>query len=610
MVPAAAAQPDPPPGPKGVAVAPVPLLSLLLPFVGDEAFGKELGLSPEQAKRLVAFRQKVWDEKYTTVRRDYDAAKQNAAADAEFKAVLDAAQRERAGQLAARVAFAGPVVRGTREVSLDTDPRLANGRALARHPELVAALKLDDAQKRFVGVTQYWAAGPAGEPRAQLYLTPDQTAAAKALLGRETKAALRPEFDERVPGGPGASRGTPGPVSHLVAPDVQKELGLTDEQVKAVRALRSKLIAGRPNDPAVSPADEKKARDAVLADASAALKDLLTADQKARLGQIGRQYLAGRQPGWEFRPGGEAGKAIGVTDGQRKAYAAAAEARAAAVVEAVGAGEPLEKVRAAVAAADQAFEAAAGKILTADQQAKRKEWLGPPFTGGPSLGPSDPATAPGFAPGPPVELPAVLRAAQAVRYWDAVKVTPGQAGALAAALNTFRLEATTPKRPRDPLAGAAEAANAIEAALTADQRRRLEQLDLQAAAADSLATALVGTVRAPSAVGKELAVTDDQAKAIRAARAEFAELAALLDAAEPGPPAGKGVGEPRRKLRDALDAKILAVLTDGQKAKWQAMTGDPHPGFTKRPVEAGRAARPAGRRAVSRFLWSAAAPPA
>src|SRR5215218_10141329 len=84
--------------------APGALLPNLLPYVGDENFQKELGLTADQAKRLVAFRQKLWDEAYTTAPRDLKVADQHKATEAEFKAVLDAAQLKRATQLAAQLA--------------------------------------------------------------------------------------------------------------------------------------------------------------------------------------------------------------------------------------------------------------------------------------------------------------------------------------------------------------------------------------------------------------------------------------------------------------------------------------------------------------------------
>src|SRR5688572_9363794 len=62
--------------PGGPKVTSLPLTASLLAYVGDENFRKELNLSEEQAKKLLAFRQKLWDETYTTAPRDLKAAEQ------------------------------------------------------------------------------------------------------------------------------------------------------------------------------------------------------------------------------------------------------------------------------------------------------------------------------------------------------------------------------------------------------------------------------------------------------------------------------------------------------------------------------------------------------
>lgn len=763
MTAAAEAQPLGRPGQFKIATFPV--LSGLLPYVGDENFQKELGLSAEQAKKLVAFRQKIWDETYTTSPQERNLGEQNKAIEAEVKSVLDAKQLKRAKELATRIAWTnarfgpgfGPVG------GPEPDARTVSAYTLAQYPEIAAALKLDDAQMRLVEN----AGGPGGFGRTDdIYLSPDQTALAKAMRGDAPKAAFVEQYDPRtggfgggfIGGGGGGGRGgpfgtVPPPLRYLLSPDVQKDLGLDDKQVQAFADLQAKFPAARRFDPTKSPAEEKKAADALREEVAAAVAKQLTADQKKRFEEIQRQ----QRQGSEFAEGSELAKILGVTAEQRKARVAALEVHVAAVVKAVGSGEPAEKVKAAVEAAGKTRDAALEKILTADQQAKKADWLGKPFTGrippniggpsplvairrltfgryynqlnlasqypavraelnlsddqmtklreaaaevnqkfplqdvlsaaqdpnaekaekmmaersaavekalgeilkkeqmarlrelmiqqaeGPRMGGfvGDPLTAaavPGVAEalkltaeqkkqlqdntapparvltddqkaaikkmmGKPVNVaevfarpfgprlpaaPAIVSLAQNTAYWDVVKVESGQAAKLAAAFNRFNLAMADPERTPEQRTAAGEAGTKeVEGALKAEQRKRLEQLALQARAANSLVTALLGTPTTPSAVKKELAITDEQEKAIRAAPAELLELAEFLDRVEFAGPEGeprKDVTEMRMKLRDKLDAKVEAVLTADQRAKWKTMVGDPHSGFTKQPL--------------------------
>lgn len=784
-------QPGGQPGgfPGGAKAAPTPLTANLLPYVGDENFRKELRLSDEQAKKLLAFRQKVWDETYTTAARDVKIDERNKATEAEIKAVLDADQLKRATQLAAQIAWGAERLGGfgpgeSVVLSQKLDLRTISPTVLTKHPEIAAVLKLDDTQKKL-------AQGPRGFGTTDVYLTAEQAAAARAFVGESPKDALRAQRDPRTRGLDGGAGfptrlRIPPRVNYLLAADVQKELKLTEEQVKAATDLRPRYMPGRP-DTTLSPAATKKANDAVLFEAEAEVAKILTTDQRKRLDQIVRQ----QQPHWEFDEAGELGKAIGVTADQRKAEAAAAEVHAAAVVKAVASGEPLEKVRAAADAAEVAYYNTAAKILTADQLAKKQDWLGLPFKGsvrpppypnsppggfdrpppagnnpgppavrkltfgryfselttvanypgvraelklteeqakkvseaaaalsekfptrellsanqgadkgdkfmadrsafiekalggiltkeqrarlgelmiqqaeGPRTGPGggtvaapslpgvaeaikltddqkkkylDGAAAaevltddqkkaikemagkavdievvfarrgPGGGPGgdgpgpisgpPRAALPHTVTLARSTVFWDAIKVAPEQVNKLAAAFNEYTLATGGARRAADDRADAVAAVTkAVEATLTANQRARLEQLDLQQSAANDLVSALLGTPRNPAAVRKELAITDEQAKAIREADQEFEQLAGMLDAVEHDAASEprKEVRELRLKLRDRLDAKIEGLLTAEQRAKWKSMLGEPYAGFTKQPLHGGRFGGAAG----------------
>ncbi len=382
-----------------------PLLSRLLPYLGDENFQKELKLTEAQVKRLLALRQKVWDEIHTTAPKDLKAEEQNKSIAAALKASLDAGQLERASQLATRTAWSS---RGFASGKREGAPRTVTASTLAAHGEIAAALRLDETQATLVEVSGkgsgkkkgVWGTdGESGffDRSTTIYLTPEQTAAAKALLGEAPAGGgFTPQRDVRTTGAIGTSPVTL--LGYLLAPDVQKDLKMSAEQIKAASEQKASTTKGKGKRPratedessadAVSPAERNKANAARLAEARAALAKILDAGQLKRLEQIyRREYM------WsaEFEAGSELGKAIGVTDEQRKAYAAAQAARTAAVVKAVGSGEALEKVKAAAAEAGKACDAAIAKILTADQVAKKDDWLGKPFRGTTSVPPPLPA---------------------------------------------------------------------------------------------------------------------------------------------------------------------------------------------------------------------------
>jgi hypothetical protein len=120
-----------------------------------------------------------------------------------------------------------------------------------------------------------------------------------------------------------------------------------------------------------------KAQDELPAARNKELANILDATQRKRLTQIDRQLA--RQS--EFALGTAFGKELGVTDAQRKKYEEVMVTHGEAVAKAVLSGEPFEKVKEAVAAVVKDHEKAIAAILTADQQAMKKELLGPAFTG-------------------------------------------------------------------------------------------------------------------------------------------------------------------------------------------------------------------------------------
>ncbi|MCI0705218.1 MAG: hypothetical protein L0241_29510 [Planctomycetia bacterium] len=113
-----------------------------------------------------------------------------------------------------------------------------------------------------------------------------------------------------------------------------------------------------------------------------------------------------------------------------------------------------------------------------------------------------------------------------------------------------------------------------------DQKKRLDQLVIQLAAANSLESVLAGT-SGPPEIAKALALTPEQQKNIRGIANKFTQLAVLIREERIGVEKQLDV---RRKLRDQLDERIVKQLTDAQRAKWKELTGDPFPGLVKAPV--------------------------
>ncbi len=199
------------------------LLSRLLPYLGDENLQQELKLPAEQVKKLLALRQKVWDEIHTTAPKHLKAEEQNKAVAAALKASLDAGQVERASQLATRTAWGS---RGFASGKREGAPRTVTASTLAAHGEIAAALRLDETQATLVEVSGkgsgkkkgVWGTdGESGffDRSTTIYLTPEQTAAAKALLGEAPASGLAPERDTRSDD---TAPGTGSRLHHLTQP--------------------------------------------------------------------------------------------------------------------------------------------------------------------------------------------------------------------------------------------------------------------------------------------------------------------------------------------------------------------------------------------------------
>ena len=61
------------PGAQPARGTPAPLVAALVPYLGDESLQNDLKLTPEQARKLLDHRQKLWDEAYTRTSREFAA---------------------------------------------------------------------------------------------------------------------------------------------------------------------------------------------------------------------------------------------------------------------------------------------------------------------------------------------------------------------------------------------------------------------------------------------------------------------------------------------------------------------------------------------------------
>ncbi|MBY0459049.1 MAG: hypothetical protein K2V38_17065, partial [Gemmataceae bacterium] len=103
------------------------------------------------------------------------------------------------------------------------------------------------------------------------------------------------------------------------------------------------------------------------------------------------------------------------------------------------------------------------------------------------------------------------------------------------------------------------------------QKARVGQIVLQTAAAENLATALTEAETA-----KKLDLSKEQVAKLTTLNTDAIRLHALRTTHLGAQSQVIGL-----EMRDATDARLLAVLTDSQKKKWKELTGDPVEGLQK-----------------------------
>ncbi|QDU23533.1 hypothetical protein [Urbifossiella limnaea] len=542
-------------------VAAIPKQPQALELLAAKDVRADAGVSDDQAKAAAALSGRWtklradWVSTLTT--KDYAAAAAALAADTEkeLAAFLTPAQLARVRQI-------------------DRQTRPAGGHVERFYTDPAAAKEFDITPSQAKALDAAWAefraavekALLAGEPTAAaekrlVELVAARRAKAEAVLTPTQAERVKAAFGAPFTGRTTADRGSvgtqlqdlraatfgkyAGEAARLARdPAIRAELKLTDEQVKQALALQAEVLkvrlpfGGDPAALAKSYADRSETT-------AAGLKTILTPAQAKRFHEIMMQSREAGPPG--LLPGETSSVMRSAVT-----YPGAAEA----------VGLTADQRAKLVAGTDPAA------VLTAAQKAALAKRLGEPFAAAarPAFGTS-PITLPRsfpviFATGGPGEAE--------------LKLAPDQRKAVDAARAAFQ-DAVARSRPGTPgdiesamkqMTGAAAAFDtAVQAVLSPAQKTRLAQVELQTAAAANLAGALT-----------DLDLSADQRARLAALAAEAASLQRLL-ASHPG------ADTPDRRLayrlRDAADERMLAVLTDAQRARWAELTGPPVAGLRK-----------------------------
>lgn len=579
---------------------PVPVVTALLPYIHDEGLAKELLLTSEQVSRLMAYRQKQWDEAYITVPAEHakGAAERTKATVAILKEVLTADQYKQAVQLAVHNRW----VWSSRDRAGHPDTSQIRAATLAEFPEIAEALNLTDDQKRLVTdipARNIIAVGP------MVFLTPEQSKAAKALLGPPANSRWKMATDPRARlslGGGSFGTGTlpvPRLVSMTGARDVRVEIGLTDEQDKALEPIRAKWLAVKIDARNSSPESRVKKYDELRAEMDGDLTKVLKPEQFARLHQIDRQQYGSEGSSWfdgviypltegirvvktaqtsplspdQAKAIAVAGRALTFTPEQAKALAAADKALVEVVRAAVTSDRPADVELTAIMAAREAREAACAAILTPAQKQALDDLFGKPFMGG--TNPDRPGGGVGRSP----ETLRATRAATFGRYTTELR--------LLATNKTIQVElALTPDQ--------------IRKATAADRDYLAKFGEAPPSRGDPEAMAKAYAERSDF-TGKALAdiLTPGQAERFRQLMLQSADqfLARNRGGSAFGPAGYPGVAT-AIKLTDDQKAKLLdgnhpgVVLTAGQNSAIEVLMGRPFTGhFRVAPVGGVRSSR-------------------
>lgn len=554
-----------------------PELRLLV--IGDVQL--ELKLTGEQSRTVDRMFSR-WTAAYlsgnaVSPRERYERVDAAAAEVAAFVGALKPEQVARLGQVGSQQAVVGrplPARYQLPEVEKAlalTDQQKAALAGIAADWEAEVVKAFDAAEPSEATARRLDAAAMLFETRATAVLTPDQAARFHALVGPPYTGRytdFRPPAPEPGPvpfKGSAATRAHQEAsfglyltdLSHLARnPDVQADLKMTPEQVRKAQAALAQLNVAHP---AARPTADPAALTRSYADRSAAtetaLAEVLTPGQRERFRQVMLQIAEARNgptvyqvPSAVAYPG--VADAVKLTAGQRAKLLAGAD--------------PAE-------------------VLTADQKAAIRAMLGDQYRGRVTPTTIGPVNTPAPAAGP-----SRVRQLTTGRFDAVLKITPEQKAKIAAAYASYEDAARplltpgfgTPATDIDARIKAAAALSEkfdreLAAILTPEQQKRLAQVGLQAAAAACLSAAL----ELPD-TAKALGLSADQLQQIDAVAADADRVAGLLAAQNLGAEKTNPLAE---RLRDRTDDRLLAVLTDGQRATWKELTGEPA-GFRKTPL--------------------------
>ncbi|MBY0461266.1 MAG: hypothetical protein K2V38_28410, partial [Gemmataceae bacterium] len=378
--------------PAALKITPTPLAVVAIDAIDDPAVVADLKLTDDQKKSLVARRQEVWDEQYTTGVKAFaeGAAERNKATDALLKKTLSDDQYKRAVQLGAQQVLRTPTFPGAKGKDAGEPTfRLTRLTAtiLTRYPELQPAFKLTDDQKKQLTAPPATKGGK--NIVTGILMSEEQVAAAEKFLGPVVKG-VSSKTDPRV----SAIPTKPANFTLLEAKDVRNNLKISESNAKTFGDLAEKwqkLTTAQFTE--LSPKEAAAQATALKAETEKALASL-TPEQAKRLEQINTQAILNPALSSPFAlqtvqpihietsySNTTVTKELALTPEQAKQFAALRsgfEKDAAAVLLKAEAADAAEKKLAEMVKTRQGKAEA---VLTAEQATKWKELVGAPFTG-------------------------------------------------------------------------------------------------------------------------------------------------------------------------------------------------------------------------------------
>ena len=199
----------------------------LLPYIGDERLQRELLLTPEQVKALLARRQKIWDEEWGASRTAFSQRwlERNLETEGVFEKTLSSEQLRRAKQLVLQKMLD--------RRSNPADRSRISSRVLQQSPEFASPLGLDLMQMELVEI---------GSLRTAVFLTSEQTVRARKMLGKlASTSAWDMDFDPRFAAQFKIRTQNLQSLTRVDAIELREELKLTAEQLQTLTRLHKQF---------------------------------------------------------------------------------------------------------------------------------------------------------------------------------------------------------------------------------------------------------------------------------------------------------------------------------------------------------------------------------